>query len=127
MLFEYYGIKSEEKELRKLFKTTPARGTYWKLVEEGMKQLGMKFIYLRNESIQSIEDLIKSDTPVVVSIDSSVIGGEEEVNHVMIVVGIDGNDVIINDPEAGENVNVNKEDFLAAWMRRDNRMGYLKK
>lgn len=125
MLLEFYGIKREEIELRKMFKTTMAHGTYWSNVVTGMKQLNIKFNYLRNQPIKAIEDLIGMDIPVVASIDSSIMGSEEESNHVVIVVGIENSEIIIHDPEVGNNIKINKDEFLLGWGRRDYRMGYL--
>ena len=125
MLLEFYGIKSEEKELRKLFKTTPLHGTYWKFVVDGMKQLNINFVYLRNQSFKALEEMIKNETPLAVSIHSSVAGTEDDTNHVVVVVGIKENRVVIHDPEIGKYIEINKNDFLDAWTIRENRIGYI--
>lgn len=127
MLLEFYRIISGEKELRKLFKTTPSHGTYWKFVEENINQLNVKFVYLKSQLFQVLEELIKNDIPVVVSISSSIIGSEDETNHVVVVVGLKENHVVIHDPELGEYVEVEKNTFLEAWDARDCRIGYIVK
>lgn len=125
MLSEFYGIKFEEKELRKLFKTTPTHGTYWKFVEEGMNKLNIKFIYLKNQSLQILGELIENNIPVVCSIATSLLGSEDETNHVVVVVGLKENHVIIHNPEIGEYVEIEKNTFLEAWDARDYRIGYI--
>lgn len=126
MLLEFYGVVAGEKELRKLFKTTPLHGTYWKFVSEGMDKFNVKFVYLKNQNLQNIENLIENNTPLVVSIDSSVVGGKDETNHVVVVVGIEDNLIIVHDTETGANIKINDSDFLTAWRKRDSRIGYIK-
>lgn len=103
MILEYYGIKKDEKELRILFRTTPMHGTYWKHIKEGVKNLGLDFTYSKNNSMDIVEKLIKNGIPVVVSINAKMIGASEDVNHTVVVIGIDDEYVIFHDPEtAGE-------------------------
>ena len=126
-MLEFYGIKVGEKELRKLFKTTPSHGTYWKDVEENIKRLDVKFVYLKNQPFRTLEELFKDDIPAVVSISSSIIVSEDETNHVVVVVGLKENHVAIHDPEIGGYVEIEKNTFLEGWDARDYRIGYIER
>lgn len=48
MLLDFYGIKVEEIELRKLFNTTSLFGTKWSNIEERIGKYNLEFIYLKN-------------------------------------------------------------------------------
>lgn len=125
MILEYNGIKKEEKELRKLFKTTPLHGTYWNFVKEGLMKLNLDFNYAKDQAIETAEGMIKNKTPPVVSINAKIIGGSEDVNHIVVVVGINEKYVTINDPEMGREVEIKRDEFLTAWKARLSRIGYI--
>lgn len=127
MLLEFYGIEKSEKELRILFKSTPLHGTYWKFVKDGVERFDVNFNYAKGQTMEMIEELLKNQVPSIASINAKMIGAARNVNHTVLVVGIDEEGVIFHDPEVGENIRLNSSDFSEAWGARKKRLGYILK
>lgn len=66
MILNYYGINKSEKELRLLLKAT--FGSIWYYVQLGLESLGLNFYYFENFSLNELKELIKNETPVIVSL-----------------------------------------------------------
>lgn len=127
MLLEYYGIKVKEIDLRKLFGTTPKRGTEWPKVVDKIRKYGVEFVYLRNQKFEKLVGLIKEGVPVVVSVDTLSLGDFSHRAHTMLVVGVFNKKVVIHDPEKGSSIEIDKDKFLKAWKERYCRIGYIKR
>lgn len=128
MLLEFYDIKVEEKELRKLFGTTIEGGTNWSDVVKGIKESDVDFVYLRNQNLGKLKELVeKLKIPTIVSVDTRELGDFEHRNHTIVVVGVDGNYVDVHDPEKGPSIQLNINKFMIAWEKRLNRIGYIVK
>lgn len=125
MILEFHKIRKSEKELRILCKTTPTFGTIWEIVENEIKSLGFEFIWKKDMRFEELEKLVKSNIPIIVSLDIEV--KEVHRGHVAVVVDVTENSVVINDPEKGECLSMSKEQFLELWKTRKNLGGYLKK
>lgn len=123
MLLEFYGIKKEENELRRLLKSTLHRGGSWFLVELGLESLGLIFYYSVKFSLEELKSLIKDGTPAIVSLNLS----ERHTNHTVVVIDITEDFVVINDPEKGEGIQLETIKFLEAWSKRGYIAGYIKK
>ena len=125
MLLEFYNIKIEEKELRKLFKTTTEGGTNWLDVVSGMKEFDINFVYLKNQNSDKLKELISQNTPVIVSVDTRKLGDFAHRQHTVVVIDINENYVTIHDPEKGPNMRLKITKFIDAWKNRLNRIGYI--
>ena len=120
MVLEYHGIKKEEKELRLLLKAT--FGGWWYYVEMGLESIGLHFYWLEGFSLDKLEELIKNETPVIVSLKIS-----DHPNHTAVVTDITDEFVALHDPEKGADIQISTKPFLKAWNKRKNIAGYLKK
>ena len=127
MLLEFYGMKIEEKALRKLLKSTPLHGTFWKYAASGLREFDVEFLYSRKENLEFLKNLIVDRIPVIVSLNAKLLGSADHINHVIVVTGIDETNLIIHYPEIGGNLKIDNKIFELAWNDRDNRLGYIKK
>ncbi|MBI2084315.1 MAG: C39 family peptidase [Candidatus Aenigmarchaeota archaeon] len=125
MLSEFHNFKMEEKALRKLFKTTIRGGTSWSYIVIGLREIGLDFVYLKDQTLSKLKNLIENGIPVIVSIDSRKLGDIEHRNHTIIVIDINENYVIVHDTEKGPDVKLDVKTFVDAWERRNYRMGYV--
>jgi ABC-type bacteriocin/lantibiotic exporter with double-glycine peptidase domain len=126
MLLEFYGIKVKEIELRKLFNTTPLFGTKWSTIVEKIKKYNLEFVYLKNQTFEKLNELIKNEIPVIVSVDTFFLGDERHKPHTTVIKAVNDK-IFCNDPERGENIEIDKDRFLMAWSARNRRIGYVKK
>ena len=107
MVLEYYGVKKTEKELRILFKTTPVFGTMWEFVESEVKRMGFKLVWKKFWNIEELESLIKQSIPLIAGIKR-----EGEIHgHGVVVINISDNRVIVADPQIGDLIILDKEEF----------------
>lgn len=123
MILEYYGVKKTEKELRILFKTTPTYGTLWEFVESEIKKIGFELIWKKSWDLEEISSLLRQPTPVIVGI----IGETDRDKHVVVLVDTSDEYVAVADPDKGELVEINVEEFLNMWSERNKIAGYIKK
>ena len=123
MILEFYNVKKSEHDLRILLKTTPRFGTLWEEAEKEIKKLGFELKH-KNMSYEELVNLMKSEAPVIVSIDIEY--KEKNIGHAGVVVGVKNDSVVFHDPEKGI-VAFDKERFLELWNKRRNKAGYLKK
>jgi len=121
MILEYYGIKKSERKLRPLLRVTPHATGRWFFVELGLESMGLHFHRGFEFSLDELRELIKNNTPVIVSLKFS----EKHLNHTVVVVDITHEFVIVHDPERGENLKVETKQFLEAWSKRSNIAGYI--
>ena len=122
MVLEYYGIEKSEKELRLLSKTT-LEGSEWFYVELGLESIGMHFYLAKGFSLGELKELIKNNTPLIVSLKFS----EKHPNHTVVVTDITDKFVVVHDPERGAEMQISIEQFLEAWKKRENRAGFITK
>ena len=121
MVLEYYGIKKTEKELRLILKAT--FGGRWYYVEMGLESLGLYFYWFDGFSLDELKELIKNETPVIVSLKLS----EKHPNHTVVVTNIADESITVHDPERGEDIILGVKQFLGAWSKRNNIAGHIKK
>lgn len=125
MLLGYYIIKVEEKELRRLFKTTVQGGTNWTDVVNGIKKFNIDFVYLKNQNFSKLKGLIEDGTPAVVSVDTRKLGDFSHRQHTIVVIDIKESYITVHDPEKGPNMQIDVNEFINAWKDRLNRIGYI--
>lgn len=125
MLLGYYKIGVEERELRKLFKTTIQGGTSWPDVVKGVKEFNIDFIYSKNQDLNKLKELIENEIPVIVSVDTRKLGDFRHRQHTVVVIDIKENYVTVHDPEKGPNLQIGINEFIEAWKDRLNRVGYI--
>lgn len=124
MILEYYGIKKSERDLRILLKTTPRFGTLWEEAEKEIRNIGFELKHKRHTSYEELTNLVKSEIPVIASVD--IESEDENVGHVGVVVAIENDTIVFHDPGKGI-VTLNRDRFLELWGKRKNKAGYIKK
>jgi uncharacterized protein YvpB len=75
-----------------------------------------------DESLFTIEKSINQQIPVIISVTknfSPVENNQDRINHLVVLIGVEGDDLIIHDPfEKGENFKISKEEFKKCWLRQ---------
>lgn len=119
IVLAYYGIEKSEKELHSLCETNSELGTN----EQGLKRvaelLGMRVKIINESSFEEIEKWLNRNIPVIVNwftrgradyTDSDVADG-----HYSVVMGLDDENIYLQDPEIGSMRILDREDFLTVW------------
>lgn len=123
MILEYYGIKKSERELRPLLRVTPHATGLWFFVELGLESMGLHFHRGFGFSLDELRELVKNNTPLIVSLKFS----EKHPNHTVVVTDITDKSIIVHDPDLGPNIRINVKQFLEAWSKRKHIAGFIKR
>ena len=112
MAFEYFGECASEEELARLLLTDSEIGTrHNKLIDIAVKR-GF-YCYVNNEStIFEIQHFISRDLPVIVHF---LQNDEDNEGHYALVVGVDDEHLVFNDPWSGNHLELRGSDFLPLW------------
>lgn len=119
MVLEYYGMEKTESELAELCRNGQNLGTS----DEGLKQtaehLGFTVEIKNNSTFDDIQRWLDRKVPPIVNWftrgridydDSEVPDG-----HFSLVVGLDGGDIYLQDPEIGGLRKIRRDNFLRVW------------
>lgn len=110
MVLEYYGIKKSESELAKLSGCTSHKGVGVEGLLKAAKALGFKSSFKDFSDIQDIRKyVIDKKIPVIVDWFSTDDG------HYSVVVGIDKNNIYLQDPELGGLRTIDIPTFKRIW------------
>jgi ABC-type bacteriocin/lantibiotic exporter with double-glycine peptidase domain len=118
-VLSYYGIEKSETELYDLCGTDPRLGTDDQGLKKAAQSCGMKVEITNESSFEEIEKWLDRDVPVIVDwftrgrtdyTDSDVADG-----HYSVVVGLDEENIYLEDPEIGGMRTLDREDFLRVW------------
>ncbi len=111
MTFYFYGKLISEEELTKRLQIDKDRGTEHSQMIKVITDEGL-YAYANNESsLEEADGFIKSDIPIIVNF----IEPGENSGHYAVVIGIDENNIILNDPWHGEKFKMNKDEFVERW------------
>lgn len=122
MVMDYYGVHKSTYECAKLVEYTfkERNGTYLQGIVNGGKKAG--FAGTKSYSGQSLNWLksqVAAGKPVIVNVDTKWQG------HYIVVVGFNGDDVVVNDPGKGDKSRVrytmSRESFWQCWSSKDRR------
>lgn len=114
-----YGIEKSERELCDLCGTQSYLGTDDQGFKRGAELLGMNVKIINESSFEEIEKWLNRNIPVIVHwftcgrrdyTNSDVADG-----HYSVVMGLDDENIYIQDPEIGSMRILNREDFLTVW------------
>ena len=131
MVLEYCGISYQYSRLSRLLKTRKQGTVFGNLVL--LRKLGVDVQVSESndfDNISLITASIKDSNPLIVAVLTSELQTywTERALHAVVVVGIDGPNVMINDPvfeKAPQIVPINE--FLIAWGEQDYRYAILTK
>lgn len=119
MVLEYFGESYTEKEIAKRCHRDPDLGTSDSDLAKAAQAYGFEAIIKNNASFVDIERWLKKGVPVIVNWftrgrsdygDSDVPDG-----HYSVVVGLNGKNIYLQDPEIGKIRKINRDDFLGVW------------
>ena len=85
--------------------------------------MGFELIWKKFWTLEELSSLIEQAIPVIVGIK-----GKTDVDkHAVVLVEISKGDVTVADPDNGELVKINMQEFMGMWNERDRIAGYIRK
>ncbi|MCR4322652.1 MAG: cysteine peptidase family C39 domain-containing protein [Candidatus Azambacteria bacterium] len=110
MVVGYYGLRIQERRIGKLAGCSVAHGTPAKGLLDAAKELGFRGIIKNSADLKDIKEYVeKKKMPVIVqwfSVDEG---------HYSVVVGIDSENIYLQDPEVGYMKSLRVETFKRVW------------
>ena len=115
MVLRYYNIVMSEEDLIKKLHANKENGTLHKPMIALCQKEGL-YVYVNNDSsLEEIGGFLEHKIPVVIHfIEPSECDG-----HYSVVVGIEDDTVVLNDPWNGEKFKKKKKDFMKEWHSED--------
>ena len=119
MVLSYYGVEKTEKELAELCGTNSDLGTSAEGLKRAAEQLGFTVEVKNNSTFDDIQQWLDKNIPVIVNwftrgridyADSEIPDG-----HLSVVVGLDDQDIYLQDPETGGLRRIARDDFMKVW------------
>lgn len=119
MVLAYYGVEKSESELAALCGTDPDLGTTDEGIKQASEQLGFTAEIHNNSSFDDIQAWLDKKVPVIVNWftrgrtdypESDVPDG-----HLSVVVGLDDENIYLQDPEIGKLRTIARDDFMRVW------------
>jgi ABC-type bacteriocin/lantibiotic exporter with double-glycine peptidase domain len=112
MIFDYYGIKITEKKLATLTHASRSTGTTAENMIQVAKDYGFKTQLKDTADFKDIKHFLNKKIPVIVNWFSPY--GEPE-GHYSVVVGMDSNNIYLQNPELGYIQSIRLSTFKRLW------------
>jgi predicted double-glycine peptidase len=110
MVLEYFNIIKSEKELIRLSGASLAKGIEALQLLKAAKKLGLRGFFKDNAELSDIRRyVIKKKLPVIVD------WFWQDDGHFGVVIGIDKENIYLQDPELGHVRAMKREDFKRVW------------
>lgn len=119
MVLAYYGVEKAEAELAKLCGTDPNLGTNDIGIKKAAEGLGLNAETYNNSTFGDIQKWLDKKVPVIVNwftrgrVDYDV--AEVPDGHLSVVVGLDNENIYLQDPEIGGLRTIDRDDFMKVW------------
>jgi len=97
IVMDYYGVSKSERVWAKLTKASRTKGCSESNMMKAAKKLGFKAYVKQRSSIEELKRLNKKGIPVIVDWFSP-----EEAGHYAVVVGFQGNNILLADSHFGK-------------------------
>lgn len=119
IVLSYYGVEKSEEELAILCNTSKDLGTDDESLKKAAELLGFDVEVKNFANYNEIESWLKRGVPVIVDwftrgradyTDSDMPDG-----HYSVVMGLDQNNIYLQDPELGKTRIINREEFMRVW------------
>lgn len=111
MVFRFYGKVFSEKDLMKKLKTNKDIGTQHQAMIDLAREEGF-YVYVNNESsFEEIEFLLEKNLPVIVNF----IEPDSDEGHYAVVIGINDEKIILDNPWNSKNHKLDWDDFQKRW------------
>ena len=115
MVLDFYGETISAAKLAKLAKTTSKDGTSNENMVGALKPLGFRAALHDRGSLKEIQQLLNKKIPVIVDWFSGFDRRYQLGGHYSVVVGLDTNNIYLQDPELGHLRSLRREQFLRQW------------
>lgn len=110
MVLGYYGIEKGEKELGRITRCNSKLGTKASSIVRIAKKIGFRSLYKDYANFADIRKfVVEQKIPVIVDWFS------EDNGHYSVVVGIDGRNIYLQDPELGALKIIDLKTFKRVW------------
>ncbi len=118
MALDYIGLSASYDRLLKLLRIQPAGTASFNIRE--LEKLGVTVVY-KQGTLEEIYDHLTEDRPCIAFVDTGELPyWDEATSHAVVVVGLDSEDVYLNDPAyPNAPMLVSRGDFGLAWLERD--------
>ena len=120
MVLEYLHIRVDYKRLIRLLRVGPIGTAFGNLAE--LRRLGVT-VLIESGTSADVRRFLASGLPVIVFLDTAELAywKYEHTDHAAVVIGIDEQNVRLNDPEFREAPQVcSIGEFKLAWLEKDN-------
>lgn len=113
MVFDYYGLAATEKQIAKKADTTTKLGTTGGNMVRTAKLYGFKALLKDEANFKDIQAYLNKKIPVIVDWFSTDEG------HYSVVVGLDKQNIYLQDPELGTMRSMDRTTFFRVWFDFD--------
>ena len=114
MVFAYFGVRTSQRALLRILKTTELRGTRNSALVRAAVAQGLYHDAHDNATLAQIRQFMKLNKPVIVS----YLEPSDDEGHYAVVTGYERGKIILNDPQHGKNFRISDRRFLARWHDR---------
>lgn len=111
MVFKFLGVFIDEKRMSKIAGASKTGGTSHKMMKRAVMKSGLFCRAKSNSSMKDIRSILSQKLPVIVNF----VEPSEEVGHYAVVVGLEGDELLFNDPWNGKDFRMKENDFLGRW------------
>jgi len=111
MMLHLFGVEKTEEELSVRLKTNTDIGTLHADMIRVAQEEGFYVFENDDSSVVEISGLLKHRIPVIVHF----VEPSENDNHYAVVVGLDDEHLMLNDPWNGEKITMEIDDFIERW------------
>ncbi len=109
MVFDYYGVSVPEKKIAQVAGVSGKKGISAAGLIKAAKYFNFKIFKKEKASLNDIRRFLKEGIPVIVDWFS------EDEGHYSVAVGVDKENIVLMDPEAGGIRKIPKEKFVRVW------------
>lgn len=119
MVFSYYGVEKTEEELAILCGRSSILGVNDKALKRVAKSFGFDAEIQNHSTYKDIQRWLNRGVPVIVDWFSrgrtDYAEGETPDGHYSVVVGLDSDNIYLQDPETGHMRVIDRNDFMRVW------------
>lgn len=119
MVLAYKGKNHSEAELASAFRTISWAGTLAENVVSGLERMGYQALWFHNANLDKLLALLTYGWPVIVLAYASDLPHGREGIHSIVVIGIEGDQVICLDPVLPYELVLDLPQFLEIWAGLD--------
>ena len=115
MVLAFHGLEQTEEELAKTFKTIPFLGTQPDNVVSGLERMGYHALWFENGTIERLLELLGANWPVIAFLRAQDLPHGRTGLHAVVIVGIENNQILANDPSQPEPISLELRIFAKMW------------